>query len=97
MTTPDTPAYLAQAEIDLVNALLPLGLSYVGVVLAIYNEHNNFDLKDLLTAVLNQVPADTPEAQRDALVGALENAWNYFPHARHDGLSPAQMMASLLP
>jgi hypothetical protein len=97
MTRSDSPACLAQAEIDLANALLPLGLSYVGVVLAIYNENDGFDLKALLTTVLDQVPADISETQREALVAALQNAWNYFPHARHDGLSPAQIMASLLP
>jgi hypothetical protein len=89
----ETPNYLDQVEAGLISAVRPLGISYVGIVLAIYVEDDSSDLETLLATVLDNIPDHATEAQRDTLILALQNAWNYFPHARHGGLSPAQVMA----
>jgi hypothetical protein len=68
-------------------------LSYVDIILIIYNENGAYDLNALFATVLDKIPDDATEEHRDALIPALQDAWNYFPHARHNGLSPAQMMA----
>lgn len=79
------------AEERLLDALLPFGIGYVGVVLYIYEEREGYGLPQLLELIKAQLPPDTTDDEFTEVAFAVGDAWNYFPHARLHGECPGDV------
>lgn len=80
------------AEAGLLRMLLPFGISYVGVVLYIYEEDSERSLPKLLEWLKSELPPNATDDDFMSLAVAVGEAWNYFPHARLDGDCPGDVM-----
>ena len=61
----------------------------------IFNEDETVPFAYLTT--LRGLFGAAPPTRIDPLTRALRDAWNYFPHARFDGRSPAERVLAELP
>jgi hypothetical protein len=58
----------------------------------IYLETDPRQLAHLLRHFLDELPGGMDHAAADQVISVIEDAWNYLPHKRLGGRSPADLM-----